>query len=269
MSDITPPPPPSEDGRSQVSELAAVVTEAIQIEGAQNRRRWGILSRTMKKDRQRRDRTALIAALTTIVSAALVAFAGVYATMRVSNDSRLENRRSQRIDALVEQWSVSIADASSAVEIMGQRSNDLWAYGAALEQQGVVLDEAIVNEGVKEKDYFKVRKELAFSTAKAGLVSSALTNECLDRFITLLDTWQNALSWTRSTLQIEDGAAQGIEAVALQSDNRSSLTKALTVVRQLARAELAAAGDDVTTVKCDIQSEDDLWASLIPESANG
>ncbi len=267
MSDITPPPPP-EDISDRITALETELTEVVKTEAVENRRRWGILNRTMRKDRTRRDRTALIAALTTIVSAALVAFSGVYATMRVSSDSRLETRRSQRIDALVVQWSVSIADASSAVEIMGQRSNDLWAYGAALEQQGVILDEAIVNESVKEKDYFKVRKDLAFSTAKAGLVSSALTNECLDKFITLLDTWQNALSWTRSTLQIKGGEAQGIEAVALQSDNRSSLTKALTVVRQLARAELAAAGEDVTTVKCDIQSEDELWVSLIPQSAN-
>jgi hypothetical protein len=165
---------------------------------------------------------------------------------------------------LVEEWSVTVADASSAIELLGQRANDLWAYGAAFEQQGVVLDEALANEATKEASYLKVRQSLAYSSAKAGLVSSAVTNKCLDKFVAMLDTWQNALNWTRSSLQVEGSVEAGINAVAMQQENRTALSDSLSIVRNLARTELDTAGADGSSVKCDIPTEDVLWSKLIP-----
>jgi hypothetical protein len=113
----------------------------------------------------------------------------------------------------------------------------------------------------------KARQSLAYSTAKAGLVSSAVTNECLDKFVAMLDTWQNALNWTRSSLQVEESMEAGIGAVAMQQENRAALSDSLSIVRNLARTELDTAGTDGSSVKCDIPSEDVLWGKLIPSES--
>ena len=176
-----------------------------------------------------------------------------------------ESRRGARVSALGDEWSVTIADAAAAIELLDQRANDLWAFGAAYEQQGVILNEAMENETAKEKEYLKVRQNIAFSSAKAGLVSSTVTNKCLDKFVTMLDTWQNALNWTRSTLLLEDGVQSGIEAVAMQQDGRTALSNSLTIVRELARTELDTAGTDGSSVKCNIPDEESLWKKLVPE----
>ena len=180
------------------------------------RRRWWQLLRFMRREGERRDRSMMFNAAVTIGTTALVAFTAMYATLYTTNRNLNETRRGARVVALVEEWSVTVADASSAIELLGQRANDLWAYGAAIEQQGVLLDEALSNEATKETSYLKVRQSLAYSSAKAGLVSSAVTNKCLDKFEAMLDTWQNALNWTRSSLQVEGSVKAGINAVAMQ-----------------------------------------------------
>ena len=228
------------------------------------RRRWWQLLLLLKREGKSRDRSMLFNAAVTIGTTALVAFTAMYATLSTTNRNLNETRRGARVEALVEEWSVTIADASSAIELLGQRANDLWAYGAAIEQQGVILDEALVNEATKETSYLKARQSLAYSTAKAGLVSSAVTNECLDKFVVMLDTWQNALNWTRSSLQVEESMKAGIDAVAMQQENRDALSNSLSIVRNLARTELDTAGTDGSSVKCDISSEDVLWNKLIP-----
>ena len=131
----------------------------------------------------------------------------------------------------------------------------------------MVLDEALANEATKETSYLKVRQSLAYSSAKAGLVSSAVTNKCLDKFVAMLDTWQNALNWTRSTLQAEESVNAGINAVAMQQENRTALSDSLSIVRNLARTELDTAGTDGSSVKCSIPTEDVLWGKLIPAEA--
>jgi hypothetical protein len=228
------------------------------------RRRWWQLLLFMKREGEKRDRSMLFNAAVTVGTTALVAFTAMYATLSTTSKNLNETRRGARVVALVEEWSVTVADASSAIELLGQRANDLWAYGAAIEQQGVILDEALQNEASKETAYLKVRQALAFSTAKAGLVSSKVTNTCLDQFVTMLDTWQNALNWTRSSLQVEESIQSGIEAVSMQQDNRDALSNSLSIVRSLARTELETAGADGSSVKCDIPSEDTLWGKLIP-----
>ena len=228
------------------------------------RRRWWQLLRFMQREGEKRDRSMLFNAAVTVGTTALVAFTAMYATLSTTSKNLNETRRGARVVALVEEWSVTVADASSAIELLGQRANDLWAYGAAIEQQGVILDEALLNEASKETAYLKVRQALAFSTAKAGLVSSKVTNTCLDQFVTMLDTWQNALNWTRSSLQVEESVQSGIEAVSMQQDNRDALSNSLSIVRSLARTELETAGLDGSSVKCDIPSEDVLWGKLIP-----
>jgi len=228
------------------------------------RRRWWQLLRFMKREGERRDRSMLFNAAVTIGTTALVALTAMYATLSTTNKNLNETRRGARVVALVEEWSVTVADASSAIELLGQRANDLWAYGAAIEQQGVILDEALLNEASKETAYLKVRQALAFSTAKAGLVSSKVTSTCLDKFVTMLDTWQNALNWTRSSLQVEESIQSGIEAVTMQQENRDALSSSLSIVRSLARTELETAGADGSSVKCDIPDEDTLWGKLIP-----
>ena len=228
------------------------------------RRRWWQLLRFMQREGEKRDRSMLFNAAVTVGTTALVAFTAMYATLSTTSKNLNETRRGARVVALVEEWSVTVADASSAIELLGQRANDLWAYGAAIEQQGVILDEALINEASKETAYLKVRQALAFSTAKAGLVSSKVTNTCLDQFVTMLDTWQNALNWTRSSLQVEESVQSGIEAVSMQQDNRDALSNSLSIVRSLARTELETAGLDGSSVKCDIPSEDVLWGKLIP-----
>jgi hypothetical protein len=236
------------------------------IESAEKseRRRWWQLLLLLKREGKSRDRSMLFNAAVTVGTTALVAFTAMYATLSTTNRNLNETRRGARVEALVEEWSVTIADASSAIELLGQRANDLWAYGAAIEQQGVILDEALVNEATKETSYLKARQSLAYSTAKAGLVSSAVTNECLDKFVVMLDTWQNALNWTRSSLQVEESIKAGIDAVAMQQENRDALSDSLSIVRNLARTELDTAGTDGSSVKCEIPSEDVLWNKLIP-----
>jgi len=232
------------------------------------RRRWWQLLRFMKREGERRDRSMMFNAAVTIGTTALVAFTAMYATLSTTNRNLNETRRGARVVALVEEWSVTVADASSAIELLGQRANDLWAYGAAIEQQGVILDEALSNEATKETSYLKVRQSLAYSSAKAGLVSSAVTNKCLDKFVAMLDTWQNALNWTRSSLQVEGSVKAGINAVAMQQENRTALSDSLSIVRNLARTELDTAGVDGSSVKCSIPTEDVLWSKLIPAEAS-
>ena len=248
-----------------IAETAAeAAAEAVEASANAERRRWWQLMRFLRREGERRDRSNLINALVTIFSSAIVAFTATWATMSTTDKNINETRRGQRVDALVEQWSVSIADASSAVELIGQRANDLWAYAAAIEQEGVILEEALTNEANKETDYQKVRKDIAFSSAKAGLVSSANTNKCLDKFLSFLDTWQNALNWTRSTLQIPENFDQGVEAVSAQFENQKLLTSAMSTIRLLARTELETGGTDTSAVKCDIKEEEDLWTTLVP-----
>lgn len=228
------------------------------------RRRWWQLLLYMKREGKSRDRSMIFNATVTVGTTALVAFTAMYATLSTTNRNLNETRRGARVEALVEEWSVTVADASSAIELLGQRANDLWAYGAAIEQQGVILDEALANEAAKETDYLKTRESLAYSTAKAGLVSSAVTNKCLDKFVAMLDTWQNALNWTRSSLQVEGSVEAGINAVAMQQENRTALSDSLSIVRNLARTELDTAGTDGSSVKCSIPTEDELWGKLVP-----
>lgn len=256
---------PSDEVIAETAVEAA--TEAVEASAKAERRRWWQLMRYLRREGERRDRSNLINALVTILSAAIVAFTATWATMSSTDKNIVETRRGQRVDALVEQWSISIADASSAVELIGQRANDLWAYAAAIEQEGVILEEALTNEANKETDYQKVRKDIAFSSAKAGLVSSANTNKCLDKFLAFLDTWQNALNWTRSTLQIPENFEQGVGAVSAQFDNQKLLTSAMSTVRLLARTELETGGTDTSSVTCDIKDEDDLWTTLVPSEA--
>jgi hypothetical protein len=232
------------------------------------RRRWWQLLLFMKREGKSRDRSMMFNAAVTIGTTALVAFSAMYATLSTTNRNLNETRRGARVVALVEEWSVTVADASSAIELLGQRANDLWAYGAAIEQQGVILDEALSKEATKETSYLKVRQSLAYSSAKAGLVSSAVTNKCLDKFVAMLDTWQNALNWTRSSLQVEGSVKAGINAVAMQQENRTALSDSLSIVRNLARTELDTAGVDGSSVKCSIPTEDVLWSKLIPAEAS-
>ena len=246
------------------SDLLAESTPAGTPAEVAEKRRWRWLLRFMKREGEKRDRTMMINAAITIGTTALVAFTAMYATLSTTNRNLNETRRGARVEALVEEWSVTVADASSAIELLGQRANDLWAYGAAIEQQGVILDEALANEAAKEIDYLKTRESLAFSSAKAGLVSSEVTNKCLDKFVAMLDTWQNALNWTRSTLQAEESVESGINAVAMQQENRTALSDSLSIVRNLARTELDTAGTDGSSVKCSIPTEDELWGKLVP-----
>lgn len=202
-----------------------------------------------------------------VITTSIVAVTAMYATLSTTDKNLQESRRGARVSALVDEWSVTVADASSAIELLGQRANDLWAYGAAIEQQGVILDEALDSEATKETSYLKMRQSLAFSSAKAGLVSSEVTNKCLDKFVAMLDTWQNALNWTRSSLQVEGSVENGIAAVAMQQENRTALSDSLSIVRNLARTELDTAGSDGSSVKCTIPAEDVLWGKLIPAEA--
>jgi len=257
MSD-TPDPSIESDLLADPTDTPAEVAEKSE------RRRWWQLLRFMRREGKRRDRSMLFNAAVTIGTTALVAFTAMYATLSTTNRNLNETRRGARVVALVEEWSVTVADASSAIELLGQRANDLWAYGAAIEQQGVILDEALANEATKETSYLKVRQSLAYSSAKAGLVSSAVTNKCLDKFVAMLDTWQNALNWTRSSLQVEESVKAGINAVAMQQENRIALSDSLSIVRNLARTELDTAGADGSSVKCSIPAEDVLWGKLIP-----
>ena len=234
-------------------------------EAAETKRRvWfmRMIRRERRREKIAKDRTMMINVFVTVGTTAIVAGTAMYATLKTSSDGRLEDRRGARVDALVEHWSSTIADASTAVELLGQRSNDLWAYGTALHDQGVVLDEALTNEKNREKDYLAVRKSLAATTARAGLVSSVTTTDCLDKFIGLIDTWQNALNWTRSSLQVEDGLDGAVAAVNMQLEHRESLNDAITVVRRLARTELAKAGE--ANMKCNLPDVDTVWAQLVP-----
>ena len=250
------------------SDLLAEASPPVTPVEIAEKRRWRGLLRFVRREGERRDRSMMFNAAVTIGTTALVAFTAMYATLSTTNRNLNETRRGARVVALVEEWSVTVADASSAIELLGQRANDLWAYGAAIEQQGVILDEALASEATKETSYLKVRQSLAYSSAKAGLVSSAVTNKCLDKFVAMLDTWQNALNWTRSTLQAEGSVESGINAVAMQQENRTALSDSLSIVRNLARTELDTAGADGSSVKCSIPTEDVLWSKLIPSETS-
>jgi hypothetical protein len=251
------------------SDLLADPTPADTPIEVAEKRRWRGMLRFMKREGESRDRSMMFNAAVTVGTTALVAFSAMYATLSTTNRNLNETRRGARVVALVEEWSVTVADASSAIELLGQRANDLWAYGAAIDQQNVILDEALVSEATKETAYLKVRQSLAYSSAKAGLVSSAVTNKCLDKFVAMLDTWQNALNWTRSSLQVEASVDAGINAVSMQQDNRTALSDSLSIVRNLARTELDTAGADGSSVKCNIPAEDVLWGKLIPADKTG
>jgi hypothetical protein len=240
-----------------------LLADAEVTDSAEKRQMRGML-RFVKREGERRDRSMLFNATVTIGSTALIAFTAMYATLSTTNRNLSETRRGARVVALVEEWSVTVADASSAIELLGQRANDLWAYGAAMDQQGVILDDALINEATKETSYSKVRQSLAYSSAKAGLVSSTVTNKCLDKFVAMLDTWQNALAWTRSSLQVEGSVEAGVRAVEMQQENRTALSDSLSIVRNLARTELDTAGTGGSTVNCNIPTEDQLWDKLIP-----
>ena len=233
------------------------------------RRIWimRMLRRERRREKVAKDRSTLINSFVTIGTTVIVAGTAMYATLKTSADGRIEDRRGARVDALVEHWSSTIADASTAVELLGQRSNDLWAYAVAYTDQGVVLEDALKNEANREVDYLKVRKNLASTTARAGLVSSVSTTECLDKFVALIDTWQNALGWTRSNLQIDGGVEVAAQAVKMQYENRGSLDGAITIVRRMARAELANAGE--ARIKCNLPEIEDVWAQLVPTEETG
>ena len=258
------PPAAAGDGAVPEDETAAGAVEGAVV----TRRRFRIIPRLRRRRGGEQvtiaseKRQFWVANAVTLLTTAIVAGTAMYATLKTGVDGRIEERRSKRVDALIEHWSSTIADASTAIELLGQRSNDLWAYGTAIAEQGVVLDEALSNEADREKRYLEVRSNLAATTARAGLVSSVPTLECLDKFIGLLDTWQNALNWTRSTLQVDDGIEMGIKAVNMQLEKRSSLNDGLTIVRTLARIELAKAGE--ANEKCNIPDVDAVWAEIVP-----
>lgn len=239
--------------------------EEAALDATETKRRvWfmRMIRRERRRERIAKDRSTLISSLVTILTTAIVAGTAMYATLKTSADGRLEERRGARVDALVEHWSSTIADASTAIELLGQRSDYLWAYGTAIVEQDVILEEALVDEEEREKRYLEVRSNLAATTARAGLVSSVPTLTCLDRFISLLDTWQNALNWTRSTLQVEESLMDGVAAVNLQLEKKSSLQDGLAIVRTIARAELAEAGE--ANEKCDIPDSETIWNGLVP-----
>lgn len=265
MSD-TPEPPvePAPDSADAAVENEVFAEEKALDVAETKRRVWfmRMIRRERRREKVAKDRSTLINSFVTIGTTMIVAGTAMYATLKTSADGRIEDRRGARVDALIEHWSSTIADASTAIELLGQRSNDLWAYGTAIVDEGVVLEEALKNEADREKKYLEIRSSLASTTARAGLVSSTTTLECLDKFIGLLDTWQNALNWTRSTLQIEDGVESGVAAVNLQLEKRSSLNDGLTIVRRLARAELANAGE--AQEKCNIPDVDAVWAEIVP-----
>lgn len=273
MSDTpdTPQDPSGEPlpGSQDAAIENAVFAEEASVDRAEEtaevkRRVWfmRMLRRERRREKIAKDRTTLINSLVTVLSTAVVAGTAMYATLKTSADGRLEDRRGARVDALVDHWSSTISDASTAIELLGQRSNDLWAYALALSEQGVLLEDALKNEASREKDYLTVRKNLAATTARAGLVSSVSTTNCLDKFVGLLDTWQNALTWTRSNVQIESGVEAAVAAVKMQFDNRSSLDGAITIVRTMARQELAKAGE--ASIKCNIPDIDTVWKQLVP-----
>jgi hypothetical protein len=259
--------PPAEGSDASIENQ--VFAEEASLDAAEEvaetkRRIWfmRMIRRERRREKVAKDRSTIINSFVTIGTTVIVAGTAMYATLKTSSDGRLEDRRGARVDALIEHWSSTIADASTAIELLGQRSNDLWAYGTAIAEQGVVLDEALGNEAEREKKYLEVRSNLAATTARAGLVSSVPTLECLDKFIGLLDTWQNALNWTRSTLQVDDGIEMGIQAVNMQLEKRTSLNDGLTIVRTLARVELAKAGE--ANEKCNIPDVDAVWAEIVP-----
>jgi hypothetical protein len=269
---LDPPAPDDAGGVGEPSDAVvenAVFSEEQQMDAADEaaetkRRIWfmRMIRRERRREKIAKDRSMMINVFVTVGTTAIVAGTAMYATLKTSTDGRLEDRRGARVDALVEHWSSTIADASTAVELLGQRSNDLWAYGTALNDQGVVLDEALTNEKSREKDFLSVRKSLASTTARAGLVSSVSTTDCLDKFIGLIDTWQNALNWTRSSLQVEEGLEGAVTAVNMQLEHRASLNDAITIVRRLARTELAEAGE--ANMKCNLPEVDEVWAQLVP-----
>lgn len=272
MSDNSDLPAPSSEP-SDAGVENEVIAEETALDTAeeiaeQKRRVWfmRMIRRERRRDKVAKDRSMLINTLVTLGTTGIVAGTAMYATLKTSADGRLEDRRGARVDAIVEHWSSTIADASTAIELLTQRSNDLWAYATALNEQGVSLDEALKNEANREKEYLSVRKDIASASARAGLVSSVSTTTCLDAFVSLIDTWQNALNYTRNIAQADGGLEIAVKAVGMQMENQSSLADSLSVVRKLAREELANAG--MGNMKCNLPKADDVWKTLIPADAS-
>lgn len=268
MSDNTdlpfPPSEPSDSGVENEVYAQEAGLDAAEEVAEQKRRVWfmRMIRRERRREKVAKDRSMLINTLVTLGTTGVVAGTAMYATLKTSADGRLEDRRGARVDAIVEHWSATIADASTAIELLTQRSNDLWAYATALNEQGVSLDEALQNEATREKEYLSIRKDIASASARAGLVSSVSTTTCLDSFVSLIDTWQNALNYTRNIAQADGGLEIAVKAVAMQMENQGTLNETLSVVRKLAREELANAGTG--NMKCNLPSADDVWKTLIP-----
>ena len=107
------------------SDLLADATPADTPVEVAEKRRWRGMLRFMKREGEQRDRSMMFNATVTVGTTALVAFTAMYATLSTTNRNLNETRRGARVVALVEEWSVTVADASSAIEILGQRANDL------------------------------------------------------------------------------------------------------------------------------------------------
>ena len=243
---------------------SAGAAEAVAASARAERRRWWQMMRFLKGDRERRDRSLLVNALVTIVSSAIVAFTATWATINTTDRNISETRRGQRVDALVEQWSVAIADSSSAVELISQRLFDVVAY-ASVRRDSQELNRSYLDEESKKKsDYLKIRRDLAFSSAKTALVSSVNTNECLDKFVIMLDTWNEVLDSTVFRVQNSESFEGAVNDIAAQSENRGILTDAMSTVRLLARTELETAGTDSSNVTCDIPDQETMLPILVP-----
>ena len=65
---------------------------------------------------------------------------------------------------------------------------------------------------------------------------------------------------------MEDGLEGAVTAVNMQLEHRESLNDAITVVRTLARTELAKAGE--ANMKCNLPDVDAVWAQLVPTENN-
>ena len=127
MSDTSLPPDfPTEDSPSD--------SPAERVE----KRTWRRVFKFLKWD-------LIVSNSVAVLTTSIVAVTAMYATLTTTDKNLEESRRGARVSALVDEWSVTIADAAAAIELLDQRANDLWAFGAAYEQQGVILNEAMEN----------------------------------------------------------------------------------------------------------------------------
>ena len=128
MSDTSLPPDfPTEDSPSDSS------SELVE------KRTWRRVFKFLKWD-------LIVSNSVAVLTTSIVAVTAMYATLSTTDKNLQESRRGARVSALVDEWSVTIADAAAAIELLDQRASDLWAFGAAYEQQGVILNEAMENE---------------------------------------------------------------------------------------------------------------------------